>query len=154
MTQRRAAAESQQLRSRRNKSNMEPLTTYNFYINTYYGEMVTEAEFPKYLTRATDEIDFLTYGNIDDTALIIFNEKIQKAVCALIDCIKSIDTAAGGTNTPGTGSIKSLSSGGESVTYEQNAYAKASSDVNYKRQLEQSTIKTYLTGTNLLYAGV
>ena len=39
-------------------------TSYDFYRQKYFGESVSETEFPKWNERASDKLDFLTSGNI------------------------------------------------------------------------------------------
>lgn len=61
------------------------LTTYEFYKNTYYGEDIEESAFPKWLSRATEKLHYLTYGNITEETYEEYTQPIQKAVCALMD---------------------------------------------------------------------
>lgn len=134
---------------------MSDLTTYSFYTDTYYGDKVTETHFPKWLSRATDELDYLTCGNIDDEAIEEFSEKIQKAVCALMDTMLTIDEAVNNIVTDG-GNVASRSSGGESISYStaDTRFTKAISSVDEARKLEYEAIKPYLASTGLLYAGM
>lgn len=39
-------------------------TSYDFYRQKYFGESVSETEFPKWNEKASDKLDFLTSGNI------------------------------------------------------------------------------------------
>lgn len=136
---------------------MADLTTYQFYTGTYYGDSVSETDFPKWLSRATDELNFLTNGNITEDAQTEFSTEIQKAVCVLVDVLYKVDTlgkaADSGTDES---NIKSKTSGSESVTYGaiDSAYKKAVSDVKAKRSLEWDAILPYLSNTGLLYWGI
>lgn len=136
---------------------MADLTTYEFYTNNFYGDKVSQSDFPKWLSKATDELHYLTNHNIGDSEVVEYSEKIQKAVCSLMDVLFSLDEAtkslADGTNTD---NIKSKSSGGESISYGdiKNAYSVAISDSSAKYDLEMEAIKPYLSGTGLLYMGL
>jgi hypothetical protein len=135
---------------------MADLTTYEFYTDTYYGDTVSETDFPKWLSKATDMLDFLTYGNINDVSIVGFEVKVQKAVCALMDEMFKVEQAKDNTVTGEyAGNVKSRSSGGESITYNdvQTVYTKAISDEKAKQTLFYDTVREYLTGTGLLYAG-
>ena len=43
-------------------------TTYDFYKEKYYGDSIAESLFPKWESRASDKLNQLTYGNIDEDA--------------------------------------------------------------------------------------
>ena len=43
-------------------------TTYDFYKEKYYGDSIEESLFPKWEDRASDKLNQLTYGHIDDAA--------------------------------------------------------------------------------------
>ena len=135
---------------------MADLTTYEFYRDSYYGDTVSETDFPKWLVRATDELNFLTCHNIDDEAIAKHSDSIQKAVCALMDTMFDIQKALSEAKS-GLGNIASRSSGGESITYntksEGTVYDKAKASVKDQKDMEYEAIKPYLVGTGLLYAG-
>lgn len=135
---------------------MENLTTYGFYKETYYGDTIEESAFSKWLSRATDKIMQLTYGNITESAVEIYNTQVQKATCALMDLLYELDKAMKTANSKEAGNIKSMSSGGESVTYEETAtlVTKVLADKMAQKRLMYDTIAEYLSGTGLLYAGV
>lgn len=133
------------------------LTTYQFYQNSYYGDSVSQNDFPKWLSRATDELNFLTNGNITDEAQTTFSNEVQKAVCALVDVLYKVDTLGKAADSGvDESNIKSKTSGSESVTYGgvDSAYKKAVTDVKAKRDLEYETIRPYLSNTGLLYWGI
>lgn len=131
-------------------------TTYEFYRNKYYGDSVEESLFPKWNERASEKLDFLTYGNIDDHALKQYEEKIQKATCALADLLYKIDFKTSHANDAKTGNVKSMSSGGQSISFGSNETIvdKVLNDKVAQNRLCYDTVCEYLTGTGLLYAGV
>ena len=95
-------------------------TTYEFYKDEYYGDSIEESLFPKWESRATDRLDELTYGNITADALEEYSEKIQKATCALADLLYKIDYKTNHANDTNGGNVKSMSSGGQSISFGSN----------------------------------
>ena len=131
-------------------------TTYEFYQNEYYGDSIEESLFPKWESRATDRLDELTYGNITEDALEEYNEKIQKAVCALADLLYKIDFKTNHANDTNGGNVKSMSSGGQSISFGSNETLvdKVLNDKVAQNRLCYDTVREYLSGTGLLYAGI
>ena len=131
-------------------------TTYEFYQNEYYGDSIEESLFPKWESRATDRLDELTYGNITEDVLEEYNEKIQKAVCALADLLYKIDFKTNHANDTNGGNVKSMSSGGQSISFGSNETLvdKVLNDEVAQNRLCYDTVCAYLSGTGLLYAGI
>ena len=131
-------------------------TTYEFYKDEYYGDSIEESLFPKWESRATDRLDELTYGNITADALEEYSEKIQKAVCALADLLYKIDFKTNHANDTNGGNVKSMSSGGQSISFGSNETLvdKVLNDKVAQNRLCYDTVCEYLSGTGLLYAGV
>ena len=131
-------------------------TTYEFYNDEYYGDSIEESLFPKWESRATDRLDELTYGNITADALEEYSEKIQKATCALADLLYKIDFKTNHVNDTNGGNVKSMSSGGQSISFGSNETLvdKVLNDKVAQNRLCYDTVCEYLSGTGLLYAGV
>ena len=131
-------------------------TTYEFYKDEYYGDSIEESLFPKWESRATDRLDELTYGNITADALEEYGEKIQKATCALADLLYKIDFKTNHANDTNGGNVKSMSSGGQSISFGSNETLvdKVLNDKTAQNRLCYDTVCEYLSGTGLLYAGV
>ena len=130
--------------------------TYEFYKDEYYGDSIEESLFPKWESRATDRLDELTYGNITADALEEYSEKIQKATCALADLLYKIDYKTNHANDTNGGNVKSMSSGGQSISFGSNETLidKVLNDKVAQNRLCYDTVCEYLSGTGLLYAGV
>ena len=145
---------------------------FNFYANTFYGDTLTGDNADKWLARAGDFVDAITFRRTEnafpeDEADAI---KVRKAVCAIAEAQYLIDMQAKATqaNVDAQGilrtAVASISSGRESISYMQNAngsaYAKAATDQAEARRLLSDIAALYLadvpdsTGVNLLYAGV
>ena len=131
-------------------------TTYEFYKDEYYGDSIEESLFPKWESRATDRLDELTYGNITEDVLEEYSEKIQKATCALADLLYKIDYKTNHANDTNGGNVKSMSSGGQSISFGSNETLidKVLNDKVAQNRLCYDTVCEYLSGTGLLYAGV
>lgn len=131
-------------------------TTFEFYKNSYYGDSVEESLFLKWEDKASMKLDQLTYGNINDDTRTEFDERIQKATCALVDLLYQIDYKTAHANDAQAGNIKSMSSGGQSISFGNNETLvdKVLNDKVAQNRLCYDTICEYLSGTGLLYAGV
>ena len=131
-------------------------TAFEFYRDSYYGDSIEESLFPKWEDRASMKLDQLTYGNINDETQAEFDEKIQKATCALADLLYQIDYKTVHANDPKNGNVKSMSSGGQSISFGSNETLvdKVLNDKTAQNRLCYDTVCEYLSGTGLLYAGV
>ena len=131
-------------------------TTFEFYKSKYYGDSIKESSFPKWENRATMKLDQLTYGHIDDAAKEEFDEQIRKATCALADLLYQIDYKTTHASDEKGGNVKSMSSGGRSVSFGTNETLvdKVLIDKAAQNRLSYDTVCEYLSGTGLLYAGV
>lgn len=111
---------------------------YEFYKNKYFGNVISEEDFPRFEDRAEDKLNYLTMDRIVNLLIkkpngdfelndskISFS--IKKAVCRLAEAIYDIEQAdkmyrdtVGFTADNGitTGKVvKSVSAGAESITY-------------------------------------
>lgn len=68
---------------------------YDFYTESYYGNVVPEADFDRLAARASDFIDTLTFDNLVDG--LPTNERsqkrIKKAVCSLAELMYQLELA-------------------------------------------------------------
>ena len=105
---------------------------YDFYTESYYGNVVPEADFPRLAERASDFVDLMTSDRLanglptDERS----QKRIKKAVCSLAEKMYQIELAeknainqasASVTDTnvghKSTGVVTSVSSGSESISY-------------------------------------
>ena len=145
---------------------------YTFYTESYYGDVLTEQNANKWLDRASDYVDSITFHRTENTfpeeeAHVV---KVKKAVCAIAEALSLIDAQAKAmqatVDANGTykGAVASMSSGRESISYVQNGnnsvYGRAAVDMNERDRLLYGIATQYLAdipdseGINLLYAGV
>ena len=105
---------------------------YDFYTESYYGNVVPEADFDRLTDRASDFIDVMTFDRLVDglPADKRSQKRIKKAVCSLAELMYQIELAeknainqasANLTDTNigniSTGIVTSVSSGSESISY-------------------------------------
>lgn len=148
-------------------------TDYAFYQANFFGEaLADETTANRWLDMASDEIDTLTFGRLTFAMPTVEAHvlKVKKAVCAVAEALFYIDIhrkAAGAQKAAdGTyrGSVASVSSGAESISYSANgasasAYAAAAASEDVRNALVGNIVAKYLAnipdanGINLLYAG-
>lgn len=144
---------------------------FDFYTNDYHGDLLTAENAEKWLGRASDEVDCLTFDRLARAFPVVERhvEKVKKAVCAIAEALFQIDQQrqALGAQKAADGSLRgavaSMSSGRESVSYSTGAtgssIAAAAASEADRLQLMQSIAVRYLAnvpdacGVNLLYAG-
>lgn len=151
---------------------MAAYTDYSFYKEAFFGDVLTQETAEKWLSRASDAIDNLTFSRLQSAfpADEYHAQKVKKAVCAVAEALYFIDlqqkAAAVQKTQDGSyrGAVTSVSSGRESVSYANvgeaaSVYAKAAENSAEMDMLLKSITVRYLAnvpdanGVNLLYAG-
>lgn len=132
------------------------ITTYEFYINTFYGDVISERDFPKWASKAEDDLMYITNGRINEVEYVSYIIQIQKAVCALAELDFKFDEAMKSADGDSYGAIRSISSGGESVSFDAqaNVITNALGDKNAQEKLKFDTVRPYLYNTGLLFQGL
>lgn len=105
---------------------------YSYYTDEYLGNVVPETDFPRMAKRASEYLDYITDGNITETA-----DKVSLACCAVAEALYQGEQDGG--------VIASESKGEWSVSY---ASTESIAFKAYKAAY------MYLCGTGLLYKGV
>ena len=155
---------------------------YEFYKSEYFGNVIQESDFPRLAERASEKIDSFTFGEMKKVNEDIIwtrgcpltldeytAKKVKKATCRIAEIIGDIETYekasrdAIGYEKTEEGQrgkvVSSVSSGSESIHYETSANTSNSlvgavlTDKKAQNQLYYDTVKEYLSGTGLLYAG-
>ena len=151
---------------------MAAYADFSFYEDSYFGDVLTVENANKWLSRASDAVDTLTFGRLTFAFPIVpaHAEKVKKAVCAVAEALYSIDeqrkAAAAQKAEDGSyrGAVTSVSSGRESVSYAAvgaaaSVYTQAAQSEPEANRLIGSVAAGYLAnvpdanGVNLLYAG-
>lgn len=147
---------------------------YDFYSGTFHGDVLTSDNADKWLDRASDEVDHLTFDRLASAFPTVEAHavKVKKAVCAIAEALccvdeqrraASVQKAADGSYR---GAVASISSGKESISFASvgtavgaSTYAAAAADAEVQASLIRDTAAKYLAnvpdanGVNLLYAG-
>lgn len=144
---------------------------FDFYQKGFFGDVLTEDNAEKWLSRASDELDGPTFGRLTFAFPTVeaHAEKVKKAVCAIAEALFYIDvqrraaSAQKAADGSYRGSVASISSGRESISYSNNSaattYAAAAASTEAQTSLINSIAVKYLAnipdahGVNLLYAG-
>lgn len=128
---------------------------FDFYSNQYLGNRIrTETEFQRYALRASRFMDLFTFnqmiGNLPSDADALY--LIHSACCALADDIQELDSIrqkTGSGSSAGGDYIKSMTSGGESITFGQSALTQAATgDQMAVSRYLNARAKTYLSGVS------
>lgn len=133
---------------------------YEFYTgDDFYGVAITEDDFPRLCSRASDFVDYYTQGKAskaDDPKVVT---AIKKACCAVAEKMlemeqaaklraQYIDAALNG------GEKKSETVGSWSVSYSTAAdYARSEAELTNPRAQYAQVALEYLANTGLLYRG-
>lgn len=77
------------------------IVTYEYYNNTYYGEPIAQAAFPRYELRAEELIASITRGADYDSLPSAFQTAYKKAICAQVEyyVLQGINVATEGAST-------------------------------------------------------
>lgn len=148
---------------------------YTFYHDTFHGDVLTTENADKWLDRASDTVDHLTFDRLNSAFPVVEAHavKVKKAVCAIAEALCCIDEQRRAASVQRAddgsyrGAVASISSGKESISFVTvgaavgaSSYAAAAANADVQAALIRDIAVTYLAnvpdaeGTNLLYAGV
>lgn len=135
---------------------MVSYTTYDFYTNEYFGDLLSESLFSKYVLIASNKLNYLCFGHITEEDIEKYSDEIQRATCALVEVLFKLDKAKEDAGKMQGGNIKSMSAGGQSVSFgnTETEITMAMNDEKKQYELFRNAIEQYLYKTDLLYAGV
>lgn len=142
---------------------------FEYYKNSYFGNQIKEEDFPRLAKRASDKIDFFTFGHLavaSDGAIKYtwdsarefhveelaegIQEKVKDSTCALAEKIADIEAANKTIREAGGAGISSVSSGSESIHFGNSAVISESE----QQKALYAIVRDHLSGTGLLYAGI
>ena len=145
---------------------------YQFYTDAYFGDVLTAENADRWLSRASDTLDTLTFQRLTSAFPTIeaHAEKVKKAVCAVAEALVFVDqqrqaaSAQKAADGSYRGAVASISSGRESISYTSNGnsgtvYAAAAADADALQSVLWDAAARYIAnipdanGINLLYAG-
>lgn len=113
---------------------------FTYYEDTYLGNVIAEADFPRLALRASAQIDRLTFGR---AATDTNNETaIKNAMCAVAEEIYAIE------NSDSSEYVTSESQGQYSVSYDPSSVEGRTDTERYS-----DAAKVYLENTGLMFGG-
>lgn len=115
---------------------------YDFYVNTYFGNSISEEDFPRLSTRASDYIRSATKG-LSDTVDGWQLEAVKKASCAIADVLLD-DEIMTASAFSGEQTVSSETVGSWSRSYGPSSISSVSAEYNEKRKTD--ALMLYLKG--------
>ena len=124
---------------------------YNFYVSSFYGNVIPEEEYAAAALRASQFLDYYTMNRAKQQPEL---EALKLACCALAEEYHTIITAARqqSQTMAGDGEMQSQTVGGYSVTYRSRGEALSEASAQAQIRLVQ-VARQYLAHTGLLYRG-
>lgn len=122
---------------------MKPYADYDFYVNTYGGDIISYDKYNIAALNASQYIKYITLGRSENFS----GEEVKYAVCAAAEAYAEVYDLAG-ENTS-AGQIKSENTDGYSVSYVVEGKDGESKEELFKRKA-YPVIKQWLFGTGLL----
>lgn len=136
---------------------------YEFYTDVYFGTAISETDFPRLATRASDFLDYYTRGKAAKATDESVLAALSKACCAVAEAMKADEDsrklaqkAMEAALSESGGEVKSETVGSHSVSYTTAAdYIKGSSSSKSldARIAYADVAMVYLVNTGLLYRG-
>ena len=123
---------------------------YTYYTDVFYGNVIDEVDYPRYATRASDFIDYMTMGKAKKNQEL---DAVKKCCCALAEqysAINSVRIAAAAKVTE-DGIIASESVGSHSRSFRSGTDGEQA--VTEAEKELTNIIRRYLLPTGLLYRG-
>lgn len=145
---------------------------YSFYRDTFFGDTLTESTADKWLEKASDYVNNITFRRLETAFPTVEADviRVKKAICAIAEALYSIEaqrqasSARVGADGKITGAVASVSSGKESISYATggtaSVYSAAAGSIQAQDSYTRYIAELYLANTadangiNLLYAGV
>ena len=124
------------------------IANYEYYRDTYLGEMLTAETFPKYALRADSFLDLLTTGRYAKDCLPAGAvEAVKMAECAIAEICLNLEQAE--TQSDAAWKIQGEKVGNHTVTYRNNAEIAEQTEKQIRKVAER-----YLGRWGLLYRGI
>lgn len=137
--------------------------SFEFYTVEYYGSSISEADFPRLSSRASDFIDYYTQGKAEYARDAKTITAVKKACCAVAEEMQIDENARAiaakaqaAAIASSTGEVKSESVGSWSVSYATSEDYARKSGAGDRRDAKTRYIvaaREYLEHTGLLYRG-
>lgn len=123
---------------------------YQYYVDVFKGDTLTEADLKKHSRRAELMVNRMTYGRIHEFELRPGDsEAVKAAICAVAEILAEDHRQKEMT---GGRLVKSVNTDGESVTYADIPDNRPPEEALYSKCCSEARL--YLEDTTLLYPGV
>ena len=129
---------------------------FAYYSGNYGGSLIPENDFDHYSAKASDRIDAVTFGRLENGIPDEFSEKVKRCTCELAEIIYIYSTISKSSVSAENSSISSEKIGEYSVQYTSSA-DRISAQFSSYRDFDgicNDTIRRHLSRTGLLYRGV
>lgn len=129
---------------------MKTYTDYDFYINTYKGNMPQD-DFEKLVIKASYEVQ----KNIFNRDITDYKEEVQMATCSITDILYKIEQLEDKKDTTiSDKTLKSESVGNYSRTFESSSVTDIDVQISNQKEKIKEELRNYLLTAGLLYRGV
>lgn len=129
---------------------MTNYTDYDFYKNTYKGDM-PETDFNKVIVRASYEVQ----KNIFNRNIKDYEDEVQMATCSVADILLKVEQLENKKNTIlSNNNLKSESVGDYSRTFDTLGIDNVNTEISNQKEKIKEELRRYLLHTGLLYRGV
>jgi hypothetical protein len=129
---------------------MTNYTDYDFYKNTYKGDM-PETDFNKVIVRASYEVQ----KNIFNRDIKGYEDEAQMATCSVADILLKVEQLENKKDTIlSNNNLKSESVGDYSRTFDTIGIDNINVEISNQKEKIKEELKRYLLHTGLLYRGV
>lgn len=122
---------------------------YNFYVSSFYGNVIPEEEYAAVALRASQFLDYYTMNRAKDYSDL---SELKMACCALAEEYHTILTAKRHESQMADGEMQSQTVGSYSVTYRSKGESLAEASAQAQSRLA-TVARQYLARTGLLYRG-
>lgn len=123
---------------------------YSYYTDTFLGNAIAEADFPRLAKRASDRIDILTRSRAVD-CYAKYPAPVRDAVCAIAEILQQGER---GNALTGEAVVRSETTGKHSVTYAAVQDASTETGQAALNARINAAAWQYLAHTGILYRGV
>ena len=129
---------------------MKIYTDYDFYSNTYKGDM-PEEKFDKLVIGASYEVQ----KNIFNRDITGYEDEVQLATCSVADILQKIENLETKKKTTILDkTIKSESVGDYSRTFDNSSVTDIDVEISNQKEKIKEELRKYLLNTGLLFRGV
>ena len=129
-----------------------PYADYIFYTDTYLGNAIAEADFPRLAQRASEQVDHITRYRAAEY-FAVDPDPISNATCAIAEILQQSERG-NALNGGGSGSVQAETTGKHQITYADPINTASETGQQAINELIMAAARRFLFPTGLLYRGV